>query len=94
MPRGADYFVVLDEGVGEERLAHLGQARRIVDVELDEPADVDVRDPLEAQRGQGALDGLTLRIEDPRLGTDEDARPHRAPTRSSQAAKGSPASSS
>src|SRR3954463_877971 len=33
------YLVVLDQRVGEQPLAHLGQARRVLHVELDEPAD-------------------------------------------------------
>jgi len=56
---------------------------------------VDVAHPLEAQRGQRALDRLALGIEDAGLGPDEDLRPQlAAPTRSSQAENGSPASSS
>src|SRR4051794_38412580 len=86
-------LVVLDQWVGQELLAHLRDARGVRHVELDEPADVDVRDALEAERRQGALDGLALRVEDPRLGPDEDADPRHA-TRSSHAPNGSPASRS
>ena len=56
--------------------AHRVELRRVLDVELDEPADVDVRDALEAERRQRALDRDALRIEDARLRADEDARPH------------------
>ncbi len=84
------YLVVLDQGVGEQPLAHLGQLRRVLDVELHEPPDVHVADPAEAERRQRALDGLTLGIQDPGLGPDQHARPHAA-VRSSQASNGSPA---
>ena len=65
----------------------------VLDVELDEPSDVNLRDAGEAQCGQGPLDGDALRVEDPRLGPDQDAGPHaaaRTAVRSSQAWKGSP----
>jgi hypothetical protein len=84
---------VLDQGIGEQALAHLRHTRGIVDVELDEPADVHVRDALEAERGKGSFDGLALRIQDPGLGPDQDPHPHAA-VRSSQAENGSSASRS
>src|SRR4051812_22563227 len=65
-------LVVLDQGVREELLAHLGQALRVLDVELHQPADVHVRDAEEAERRQRALDGLSLRVQDPGLRPDED----------------------
>src|SRR6266545_1119630 len=65
-------LVVLDQRVRQQPLAHLAEPRRVLDVELDEPADVHVGDALEAERRQRALDGLTLRVQDPRLGTDQD----------------------
>ena len=48
---------------------------------------------LEPERGQGALDGLALRIQDPGLGPDQDPHPQGA-VRSSHAANGSPDSRS
>src|SRR5918999_5369627 len=33
------YFEVLDERVGQQPLAHLGDPRRVLDVELDQPPD-------------------------------------------------------
>ena len=69
-------LVVLDQRVGEQALAHLRQPRRVLDVQLHEPADVDAADPAEAQRRQRALDGLALGIEDPGLRPDQDACPH------------------
>ena len=60
-----------------------------------EPADVHMTDALEAQGRQRPLDGLALRVEDPRLRPDQDPRPHSpAPVRSSQAENGSPANRS
>ena len=56
---------------------------------------MDVAHALEPERRQRALDRLALRIEDAGLRADQDARPHSAaPTRSSHAENGSPASSS
>ena len=55
--------------------------------------DVHVAHALEAERGQGALDGLALRIQDPGLGPDQDPHPQGA-VRSSHAENGSPASRS
>ena len=86
-------LVVLDQRVGQQLLAHLRQARRVLHVELHQPPDVDVAHALEAERRQRPLDGLALRVEDPGLGADQDPRPHGA-TRSSQAENGSPASCS
>ena len=83
-------LVVLDERVGEQLLAHRRELRRVLDVELDQPPDVDVADAAEPERRQRPLDGLALRVEDPGLGPDQDPRPHA--TRSSQAENGSPAS--
>src|SRR4051794_24651383 len=65
-------LVVLDQRVGEQRLAHLGQAVGVVHLELDQPPDPHVADALEPQGGQGALHRLALGIEDPGLGADED----------------------
>ena len=70
--------------------AHL---RRIFDVQLDQAADVHVRDAVEAERRQRPLDGLALRVENPRLGPDEHADAAHA-TRSSHAPNGSPVSRS
>ena len=60
-------------------------------VELDQPADVHVAHPREAERRQRPLHRLPLRVEDPRLGPDQHAGSHGA-VRSSQAENGSPAS--
>ncbi len=79
--------------VREQALAHLVDPVRIVDVELHEPTDVHVGHAAEPERGQGPLDRLALRIEDPGLGPDEDRHPHGA-VRSSQAENGSPDSRS
>ena len=89
---GAEDLVVLDERVRQQLLAHRRQLRGVLHVELDQPADVHVAHALEAERRQRALDGLALRVEDPGLGPDQHPRPHAAPTRSSKAANGSPAS--
>src|ERR687897_2428361 len=66
---------LLDQGIGEQPLAHLADPRGIVDVELDQPADVHVAHALEAERRQRALDGLALRVEDAGLGPDQDPHP-------------------
>ena len=80
-------LVVLDEGVGQERLAHLGKAVGLVHFELDQPSHPHVAHALEAERRKRALDGLALGVQDPLLRPDQDAEPQR----SSQAANGSPA---
>ena len=87
-------LVVLDQRIGEQLLAHRRDLGRVLDVELDQPPDVDVRDALEAQRGQRALDGLALRVEDPGLGPDQHADAAHGATRSSHAPNSSPASRS
>ena len=84
-------LVVLDQRICEELLAHLLDIARVDHVELDHPPDVDVRHPLEAERGQCPLDCLSLWIEDARLGADQHARACHAPVRSNQAWNGSPA---
>ena len=85
-------LVVLDEGVRQQLLAHLVELGDVLHVELHQAPDVDVTHALEAQRRQRPLHGLALRVEDPRLRPDQDARPHSvAPVRSSQAENGSPA---
>ena len=86
-------LVVLDQRVRQQPLAHLADPRGVFDVELHQPPDVHVAHALEAQRGQGALDGLALRVEDPGLGPDQDPHPQGA-VRSSHAENGSPASRS
>ena len=48
-------------------------SRRVVHLQLDQPADADVGDALEAQRGQRALHGLALGVEDALLRADQDA---------------------
>ena len=76
----------------------------VLDVELDQAPDVDVRHALEPQRRERALDRRPLRVEDAALGADQDARPHPAvpdapapggscwpgPVRATHAANGSP----
>ena len=69
-------FVVLDQRVGEQALAHRVKLRRVLHVELDQPSDVDARRAGEPERGQRPLDGRALGVEDARLGTDQHARPH------------------
>src|SRR4029077_5815758 len=70
-------LVALDQGVREQLLAHpldLSACLALVlggEVELDERSDVRSVDA-EAEVLQPSLDGLTLRVEDPALRTDED----------------------
>src|ERR1019366_6374988 len=71
-----EYFVVLDERVREQPLAHLGQPRRVGDLEFDQPADAHVADALESERRQRALDSRPLGIEDPCLWANQDACLH------------------
>ena len=74
-------------------MAHVVELRRVVDVELDEPADVHVRGAAEAERREGAFDGLALRVEDPLLGPDQylgAGYSEAAPLRWSHAENGSP----
>src|SRR4051812_19769093 len=75
--KGLD-LVVLDQGVGEELLAELAEPLGVLGLQLDHPSDVDVLDPLEAERRQRPLDRLALRVEDALLGPDQHARLHRA----------------
>jgi hypothetical protein len=65
-------LVVLDQGVGEELLAELAELLRVLGLELDHPPDVDVLDPLEAERRQRSLNRLPLRVEDALLRADQD----------------------
>src|SRR5581483_10788030 len=73
--------VALDEWVREQLLAHaLDLTPRLglvdgVEFELDQLADARVSHG-EAEVPQAALDRLALRIEDARLRTHEDGRPH------------------
>src|SRR3954471_17913410 len=53
-------LVVLDERIGEQLVAHPLELRGILDVELDDPADVNVARAAEAERRQRALDRLAL----------------------------------
>jgi hypothetical protein len=87
--RLGDDLVVLDQRVGQQLLAHRGQPARILDLEIDQAADPDVGDALEAQRGERPLHRLALGIENSLLGAHQDSRPHAA-TRSRQAWNGSP----
>src|SRR3954454_12026718 len=79
VPLLADRFdlVVLHQRVRQELLAELAEAVGVVGLELDESPDPHLAHALEAERGQGSLDGLALRIEDALLGADQDARLHR-----------------
>ena len=61
----------------------------LLDVQLDEPADVDPRDAGEPEGGKGLLDRDPLGIEDAGLGTDQDTCAHQE-VRSSQDWKGRP----
>ena len=83
-----DHLVVLDQGIGQQALAHLRHLRGVLHVQLDQPAHVHVGDSLEAECGQGAFHGLPLRVEDARLRPDQHTRPHAE--RSSHASNGSP----
>jgi len=83
-------LVVLDERVGEQPAAHLVELGGVLDVELDDPPDVDVLHAGEAQRGQCLLDRDALRVEDAGLRADEHAGAHHAAARSSQRWNGSP----
>jgi hypothetical protein len=65
-------LVVLDQSVGEELLAELAELLGILGLELDHPPDVNVLDPLEAERRQRPLDCLALRVEDSLLRADQD----------------------
>ena len=65
--------VVLDQGVGEQLLAHRPRlAGRVVavDRQLDALADAHLADAGEPELRQGAGHGLALRVEDPLLGHD------------------------
>jgi len=68
------YLEVLDQGVGEQLLAELRDAIRVLGLELDHAADPHVLDPLEAERRQRPLHRLALGVEDPLLGPDQHAR--------------------
>ena len=83
-------LIVLDERVGEQLLAHGLELRGVLDIELHEASDVDVAHAGEAECRQRALDGHALRIEDPRLGADQNTCSHATAVRSSHAWKGSP----
>ena len=77
-----DDLVVLDHGVGEELLAHLGEAGAggafvgLGEVELDDLAHADALDAAEAEAAERVADGLALRVEDAALQGDVDARLH------------------
>src|SRR5215470_14366151 len=70
--------IVLDHGVGEELLAHLVDAGAglglvgVAQVELDIFALAHIIDAGKTQRGEGVLDGATLRVEHARLQGDVD----------------------
>ena len=53
----------------------------------DQAADVDVANALKAERREGALHRLALRVKDARLGSNQDAGAHHALVRSSQVSK-------
>ena len=83
-------FIILDQGVRQQLLAHLIELRRVLHLELDQAAHMHARDALEAQGRQRPLDGLALRVEDPRLRPDQDpCLQELAPLRSSQRSNGS-----
>jgi hypothetical protein len=68
------YLEVLDQRIGEQLLAELGEALGVLGLELDHAADPDVLDALEAERRQRPLDRLALGVEDALLGPDQDPR--------------------
>jgi hypothetical protein len=75
-------LVALDQGIRQQALAHLLDARGnralvAADVELDQAADVDVLDAFVTQRRKGALDRLPLRVEDPLLGANQNSNSQR-----------------
>ena len=63
---------VLDQRVGEQLLAELGEPLGVLGLELDHAPDPHVLDALEAERRQRPLDRLALRVEDALLGPDQD----------------------
>jgi hypothetical protein len=81
-------------GLTSSRSHIAGTCDGVVDVELDEPADVHVGHALEAERRQRLLDDLALRVEDALLGPHEHADARHQPVLCSQASNGSPVSSS
>src|SRR5258708_26641647 len=76
-------LVVLHQGIREQLLAEGLELGLLGDVELDETANMDVLDALEAECRQRSLDGHALRVEDAGLGPDQDASPHSAPVSAS-----------
>ena len=68
------YLEVLDQRVGEQLLAELGEPLRVLGLQLDHAPDPHVLDPLEAERRQRPLDRLALWVEDPLLRPDQDPR--------------------
>src|SRR6202022_512113 len=78
--------VLLDDGVGEELLAHrfdagpgLGGVLRVVEIELDDLAEPHALHFAEPQRSERPADSLALRIEHRTLQRDDDACFHSRP---------------
>src|SRR5262245_9599865 len=75
-------MIVLDDGVGEELVAHRLQRRfsagfvALGKLDVEDLALADAAHAGEAERGERALDRLALRIEDARFEGDGDARLH------------------
>src|SRR5262249_16194967 len=88
--------VILDDRVGEELLAHLldagagGGRIGLGELQFDELALADLADIGKAEPLQRVADCLALRVEDPGLETDMDARFHRFPRRAATAAPSAP----
>ena len=74
--------VILDDGIGEELFRGIFQRRlgagavRALDFDVEYLALADAGDAADAERSQGALDGLTLRVEDAGFQRDGDAGFH------------------
>src|SRR5277367_172333 len=65
--------IILDDGIGEQLLGGVFQRRlgtgavAALDFDVENLALADARDPVHAQRLQGAFDGLALGIQNPRF---------------------------
>src|SRR5207244_1084701 len=74
-------LVGLDQGIREQLFAHALEIRAhllpvvVAKLEIDDAADTCGLNG-EAELLQRSLDGLSLRVEDPRLGADEHGCPH------------------
>ena len=75
----SDDLVVLDQRVGQQLLAHRVELRLVLDVELDQPPDVDVRHAARSpSAGSARSTAMPCGSRMPCLRADQDARPHGA----------------